>query len=68
MTVIKIQNAPSWWEEINHPPPTVIVQKGDANWDEAYQNWLDGKNPTDSKEWKKGVIAVCDWSKEREKK
>ncbi len=37
---------------------TICITKGDPEWDEAYANWIKGKNPTDSKEWKKGVVVL----------
>jgi hypothetical protein len=37
------------------PIPTIIIYQGDVDWNDAYANWLAGKNPTDSPEWKKGV-------------
>ncbi len=53
MPVVRIQNT-SDWDEVT---PTISVQKGDPNWDESYKNWLDGKNPTNSSEWKKGIFG-----------
>jgi hypothetical protein len=41
-----------------NPIPTIVIKKGDDEWEQAYKNWLIGKNPTDSEEWKKGVFAV----------
>jgi hypothetical protein len=38
--------------------PTIIVVPTDAEWKEAYSNWIKGKNPTDSPEWKKGVFLT----------
>jgi hypothetical protein len=37
--------------------PTIEITIDDPDWEEAYDNWIQGKPPTDSKEWKKGVIA-----------
>jgi len=48
--VVKIQN--------DIDKPTIIVAKGDKEWEEAFAKWLKGGNPTDSKEWKKGVFAL----------
>lgn len=40
--------------------PTIIITEDDPGWEVAYERWLDGKNPTDSPEWKKGtVVAFC---------
>ena len=59
MAIVKLQNQPGWWQEIGCEAPTIVIQKGDLEWEEAYANWLDGKNPTASKEWKKGIYASC---------
>jgi len=48
--VYKLKNVPQ-------DDPDIVIEKGTPEWDEAYQRWLDGKNPTDSKFWKKGIIA-----------
>ncbi len=40
-----------------NPPATITIVDSDPKWAEAYTNWLSGKNPTDSPEWKKGVFA-----------
>jgi len=55
--VTKLSNSSEW----NAKPPTIQIKKGDDGWQEAYENWLKGKNPTTSKEWKKGVIASTEW-------
>lgn len=54
MPIIKIANKSGWDQD----KPTIMIQQGDLGWEEAYQNWLNGKNPTDSPEWKKGVFAT----------
>jgi hypothetical protein len=54
--VFKLQNSSSF---PGNPEPTVVIEKGSDEWEEAYAHWINGENPTDSKEWKKGVIAVC---------
>ena len=51
--IYKFSNASDWGGET----PTVSIQEGDEGWAEAYAEWLKGKNPTNSLEWKKGVIA-----------
>ena len=38
--------------------PTIIIKKGDELWDEAFANWISGKNPTDDPNWKNGVYAI----------
>ena len=45
-----------------NPAPTIKITIDDPEWDQAMKNWLDGKNPTDSPEWKKCVLAVTQWS------
>ena len=52
-TITKIQNIPSW--DIGEP--TIKIIASDGNFNSAYMNWVSGKNPTDSSEWKKGVFA-----------
>lgn len=38
--------------------PTILIKKGDKEWNKAFENWLKGKPPTDSPEWKKGIFAA----------
>lgn len=60
--IYKLTNDTAWnkpgpdnlWVE---PSPTIQIEIGDNGWEEALANYLSGKNPTDSKEWKKGVFA-----------
>ena len=52
-TITKIQNIPTW--DIGEP--TIKIIASDGNFNSAYMNWVSGKNPTDSPEWKKGVFA-----------
>lgn len=61
MGVVKLQNQTDFWAEIGLEPPTIVIKKGDPEWEEAYGNWLAQKDPTSSKEWKKGVFGICDW-------
>ena len=35
---------------------TIVIFEGTPSWHDAYKNWLAGKPPTDSPEWKKGVV------------
>ena len=51
--ICKFQNCSEYSEEI----PGIVITEDDPGWDEALKNWKQGKNPTDSKLWKKGVIA-----------
>lgn len=46
--------------------PTIKLLQGEVGWDEAYANWLAGKNPTDSPEWKKGVYLHFEQIEEEE--
>ena len=52
--IYKLQNASSW-DDNN---PTIIIEKGDDLWDEAFANWISGKNPTNNPGWKRGVYAI----------
>ena len=49
-----LQNKSSW----DTDKPTIIINHSDPNWHEAYENWRNGKNPTNSPEWKKGVFLT----------
>jgi hypothetical protein len=45
----------------NAPPtgdPDIVIRETDPEWDEAIKRWREGKNPTDSKLWKKGVYNL----------
>ena len=53
--LIKLQNCPSI------ESPTICIHIEDEEWVEAYENWLDGKHPTNSPEWKKGVFAIFEF-------
>ena len=45
----------------NHPlDPTIVISKGDPEWEAAYQEWTNGKNPTNAIDWKKGVFALTE--------
>lgn len=37
--------------------PEIIIKDDHPDWNKIYQNWLEGKNPTESKFWKRGVFA-----------
>lgn len=52
--IYKIQNVSNYSKE----KPTIVIKEGDPGWEEALACWKDGKNPTDSKFWKKGIIAL----------
>lgn len=53
--------------DYKHPiSPTIRIVQGESTWDLAYTNWLAGKNPTDSLEWKKGVYLHFEQIDEKE--
>ena len=62
--VSKFQNVSAYSDEA----PTVSIEKGEPLWEEAYENWCNGKPPTNSPEWKKGVIAVSEIKEVKEVK
>jgi hypothetical protein len=49
-----IQNTSSY---PGNAAPTIVIAVGDDGWEEAYKNWIEGKPPTSSPEWKKGIFA-----------
>jgi hypothetical protein len=51
--VYKFSNVSAYTNDV----ADIEVNKEDANWDEAYSNWIAGKNPTNHPAWKKGVFA-----------
>lgn len=53
--IYKLQNV-SQWDSNNNP--TVEISDIALNWIESLNNWRNGKNPTDSPEWKKGIFAI----------
>jgi hypothetical protein len=54
-TPVSLQNTPLSGQ------PTICITSTDDGWDKAYKQWLQGKNPTDSKEWSKGVFCCCNF-------
>jgi len=54
--VVKLQNASGWADQ----KPTIEINKDDDGWEEAYKQWLAGRLPTNSQEWKKGVFALTE--------
>jgi len=46
-----IQNA------LRDDTPTIRITELDPEWEKAHNTWIMGKNPTDSPEWRKGVIS-----------
>lgn len=50
-----LQNKSNW----DSTPPTIIIENdGSQEWELAYSNWLQGKNPTNDTEWKLGIFAT----------
>lgn len=47
--------------------PTIRITELDPNWEKAHDDWIMGKNPTDSPEWKKGVIFLLEEVEVKEK-
>ena len=37
-------------------PASIVIKGSDPGWEEAYTNWINNENPTNSPEWKKGVF------------
>jgi len=52
--IYKLQNVSGWTGEI----PDIVIDENHPDWDNILQQWKDGKNPTDSKFWKKGIVAL----------
>lgn len=50
--VYRLQNTPK------HEKPSIMIQEGDSGWETAYEKWLNGKNPTDSNLWERGIFAL----------
>jgi hypothetical protein len=42
-------------------PPTIVILPTDENWDTAYTNWKNGKNPTNHPDWKKGIFLCFEF-------
>ncbi len=58
-TICKLQNVSEFGDE----KPDIMVDESEPGWDDALKNWKDGKNPTKSPFWKKGIFAL---TKEKE--
>lgn len=54
-SIYKLQNVSSF---PGNPLPTISIEIGQPEWEDALKSWKSGKNPTDSSEWKKGVFAI----------
>jgi hypothetical protein len=50
MKIKVIQNA------LRNETATIRITSTDLNWEAAYNNWIVGKDPTFSAEWRKGII------------
>lgn len=53
--IIALQNASNY---PGNPKPTIVIKMFDEAFGQALENWKNGKTPTDSEEWKKGVFAI----------
>lgn len=51
--VTMLQNTSSFGKAM----PSIRITRKDPGWEQAYRRWLDGLNPTESPEWKKGVFG-----------
>lgn len=49
---VRVLRNTSFYSGIN---PTIRIVEGDPNWNTAYAAWMEGKDPTDSPEWKDGA-------------
>lgn len=49
-----IQNRSKWDAEL----PTILILYGDEQWDQAWENLRQNKNPTDSPKWKEGIFVI----------
>jgi hypothetical protein len=49
-----LQNKSDWDKD----KPTIVITPADPQWENAYKNWLSGKNPTDDPAWKLGVYMT----------
>lgn len=58
--VIILQNTSSMLStnDPKYQNPTIVITNEDDVWEKAINSWENGKNPTDSLEWSKGVFAV----------
>jgi len=54
----KLQNVGTLMSEKYKENPTIVIKNDDPEWENAFNNWKQGKPPTDSPEWKKGVYLI----------
>ncbi len=40
--------------------PTIKITNKNPKWIQIYKTWLAGNPPTNSPEWKKGIIAITE--------
>ncbi len=52
--ICKFQNTTGY----NGNDPSIIIEDTHPEWEQIMKRWKEGKNPTDSKLWKKCVIAL----------
>jgi len=52
--ITTLQNCSNWDKEL----PTIAIHINTPEWKQAITNWQQGKNPTNSIEWKQGVYAI----------
>ena len=45
------------WDEPEEGKPIIKITVDDPEWETAYKNWIEGKNPTDSLKWGRTVVA-----------
>lgn len=52
--IYKIQNDSNWSKD----KPTISIDESDPNWEEALNNYINGKPPTKDPKWKKGTWGI----------
>ena len=52
--IVKLQNCSNF----SNQKPTIVITKTDPEWQTTFDRWINGKHPTDSVEWKKGIFAI----------
>jgi hypothetical protein len=49
------------FDHIDLPKQVLIIKENDTQWDQAYSNWLQGKNPSADPGWKEGAyLGHCE--------
>ena len=54
---VSLQNTPSV-SAFSKALPTISIRIDDKEWEDAYNNFINGKPPTNSILWKRGVFLV----------